>query len=62
MSLLRQAGLLLVVIGLLLAVMPTMAHDPGPAADTFQAIERRIPWGGCWASGHSCTLVSSSSP
>ncbi|MGB1015062.1 MAG: DUF4345 family protein [Nannocystaceae bacterium] len=36
----------LVIVGGVLMTVPTLAHDPGPAADTFAAIERRIPWGG----------------
>lgn len=36
---------MLVIAGLVLACAPTLVHDPGPAADTFAAIERRIPWG-----------------
>ena len=41
----RIAGLLLIVAGLVLSVAPTLVHDPGPAADTFAAIERRVWWG-----------------
>ena len=42
---LQILGGLLVLAGLVLACAPTLVHDPGPAADTFAAIERRIPWG-----------------
>lgn len=42
----RFIALLLVVAGAVLVVAPTLVHDPGPAANTFEAIERRIPWGG----------------
>lgn len=43
---LRVVGALLLIAGLVLAVMPTLVSDPGPAVDTFAAIERRIWWGG----------------
>ena len=46
MTPLRVVGALLLIAGLVLAVMPTLVSDPGPAADTFEAIERRIWWGG----------------
>lgn len=42
----RVLGSVLLVVGLVLIVAPTLVHDPGPAANTFEAIERRIPWGG----------------
>lgn len=38
-------GLVLVAVGAVLTLMPTLVHDPGPAADLFATIERRIPWG-----------------
>ncbi len=46
MAPLRILGALLVVAGLVLTCAPTLVGDPGPAADTFAAIERRIPYGG----------------
>ena len=46
MAPLRLLGGLLVVAGLVLVCAPTLVSDPGPAADTFAAIERRIPYGG----------------
>lgn len=46
MAPLRILGGLLAVVGLVLACAPTLVSDPGPAADTFAAIERRIPYGG----------------
>ncbi len=39
-------GAVLALVGAVLACAPTLVHDPGPAADVFAAIERRIPWGG----------------
>lgn len=45
MTPLRIVGVLFAIVGLVLACSPTLAFDPGPAADTFEAIERRIPWG-----------------
>lgn len=36
----------MVLVGLVLACAPTLVHDPGPPADLFAAIERRIPFGG----------------
>ena len=39
-------AVLLVVAGAVLIVAPTLVHDPGPAPNTFEAIERRIWWGG----------------
>ena len=41
----RFAGALLAFVGAVLACFPTLVSDPGPAADSFEAIERRIPWG-----------------
>jgi hypothetical protein len=38
-------GAVLVVAGLVLVFVPTLVQDPGPAADTFEAIERRVRWG-----------------
>ena len=46
MTALRIAGGLLAAVGLVFAIAPTLAYDPGPAADLFETIERRIPWGG----------------
>jgi len=46
MAPLRILGGLLAVAGLVLMCAPTLVSDPGPAADTFAAIERRIPYGG----------------
>lgn len=46
MSLWRVLGSLLLVAGLVLMVVPTLVHDPGLAASSYEAIERRIPWGG----------------
>jgi hypothetical protein len=43
---LRIVGVLIIVAGLVLAIAPTLVSDPGPAADSFEAIERRIPFGG----------------
>lgn len=51
MTAVRVIGALLALVGLVLTVAPTLAHDPGPAADTFAAIERRIPWGGLAGAG-----------
>jgi hypothetical protein len=45
MSPLRVIGVLVTLFGLALAISPTLVHDPGPAADTFAAIERRVWWG-----------------
>jgi peptidoglycan/LPS O-acetylase OafA/YrhL len=45
MTPLRLLGGVVAVVGLALACFPTLVSDPGPAADTFEAIERRIPWG-----------------
>ena len=45
MRVLRSLGLLLVVAGVVLAAAPTLITDPGPAATSFDAIERRIPYG-----------------
>ncbi len=42
----RFLAVLMVVAGAVLIVAPTLAYDPGPAPDTFEAIERRIWWGG----------------
>lgn len=42
---LRMLGGALALAGLVLAFAPTLVSDPGPAADSFAAIERRIPWG-----------------
>lgn len=44
-GLLRVIGVLVVVAGLVLAAVPTLVSDPGPAADTYEAIERRVWWG-----------------
>lgn len=38
-------GLCLIAAGAVLTVAPTLVVDPGPAADLFATIERRIPWG-----------------
>jgi hypothetical protein len=45
MSPLRMIGVLVTFAGVVLAIAPTLVHDPGPAADTFAAIERRVWWG-----------------
>ena len=45
MSRLRIFGGLLAIGGLVLIFAPTLVHDPGPAPDSFAAIERRIQWG-----------------
>lgn len=42
---LRVIGVLLGVVGLVLVIDPTLVSDPGPAENTFEAIERRIPYG-----------------
>jgi hypothetical protein len=41
----RIVGGLVAVIGLVLAAAPTLVSDPGPAADTYEAIERRVWYG-----------------
>lgn len=46
MTLLRIVGAALLATGLVLAGAPSLVSDVGPAADTFAAVERRIPWGG----------------
>ncbi len=46
MSPTRILGGLLVLVGLVFMIEPTLVHDPGPAIDTFAAIERSILWGG----------------
>ncbi len=46
MPIVRILGALLVLAGLTWACAPTLVSDPGPAADSFAAIERRIPGGG----------------
>lgn len=48
---LKAFGLLLALAGLLLAALPTLLNDPGPAASSFEAIERRIWWGGLFGVG-----------
>jgi hypothetical protein len=45
MTTVRFAGAFVALVGVVLACFPTLVSDPGPAADTFEAIERRIPWG-----------------
>ena len=42
---LRIVGGLIALAGLALAFVPTLVHDPGPAVDTYAAIERRVWWG-----------------
>jgi hypothetical protein len=32
-------------LSLVLATVPTLISDPGPAADSYEAIERRVWWG-----------------
>ncbi|NRB38259.1 MAG: DUF4345 family protein [Pseudomonadales bacterium] len=49
--LLRTLPWLLAVTGLILMLMPTLVYDPGPASDTFAAIERRIIWGALLGAG-----------
>jgi len=44
-------GAALAVTGLLLVLFPTLAYDPGPAASSYAAIERRIWWGGLYGLG-----------
>jgi len=51
MSPLRIAGVLLVLVGLVLVVAPTLVSDPGPAPDTFEAVERHVRWGALIAVG-----------
>ena len=56
MSPLRIVGLLVAIAGLVLAAVPTLVHDPGPAADTYAAIERRVWWGA--VAGFGALLVT----
>jgi hypothetical protein len=42
---LQWIGALACLGGLVLVLAPTLVSDPGPAADTFEAIERRVRWG-----------------
>jgi cell division protein FtsW (lipid II flippase) len=48
---LRIVGALLVVVGSVLVFAPTLVTDPGPAPDTFEAVERHVRWGGLIALG-----------
>lgn len=48
---LKAVGLPLAIFGLALAAAPTLLNDPGPAASSFEAIERRIWWGGLFGLG-----------
>lgn len=43
--LLRALGVCIAIAGVVLACAPTLVHDPGPAVDTYAAIERRVWWG-----------------
>jgi hypothetical protein len=45
MTPLQWLGALACLGGLVLVIAPTLVSDPGPAADTFEAIERRVRWG-----------------
>lgn len=42
---LRIVGGLIALVGLVLSCAPTLVHDPGPAVDTYEAIERRVWYG-----------------
>ena len=42
---LRVLGVLGAIAGLVLSTVPTLVSDPGPAADSHEAIERRVWWG-----------------
>ena len=42
---LRGAGALIAIVTLVFVFAPTLVHDPGPAPDLFEAIERRVRWG-----------------
>jgi hypothetical protein len=42
---LQVLGVLVALGALVLVLAPTLAHDPGPAPDLFEAIERRVRWG-----------------
>lgn len=42
---LRAIGVILVVVGQTFALFPTLAFDPGPAPDLFEAVERHARWG-----------------
>lgn len=42
---LRVLGGCVAIAGVVLAIAPTLVSDPGPAADTYAAIERRVWWG-----------------
>lgn len=42
---LRIAGALVAIAALVFVFAPTLVHDPGPAPDLFEAIERRVRWG-----------------
>jgi len=55
----RVIGLLIAIAGLVLAAAPTLISDPGPAADTYAAIERRV-WYGAIA-GFGALLVARTS-
>lgn len=41
----RGMGALLAAAALVFVFVPTWLHDPGPAPDLFEAIERRVRWG-----------------
>ena len=42
---LAVAGVLIALVALVFVFAPTLLHDPGPAPDLFEAVERRVRWG-----------------
>jgi hypothetical protein len=62
MTPLRALGVVLAVVGLVLSLAPTLIHDPGPAADIFAAVERRIPWGGVCGLGLALLFYAQGRP
>lgn len=38
-------GAVAALVSLVLAFVPTLVHDPGPAPDLFEATERHVRWG-----------------
>lgn len=45
LSPLQLLGAVIALASLVLVVMPTLVHDPGPAPDLFEATERHVRWG-----------------
>ncbi len=38
-------GAVAALVSLVIAFVPTLVHDPGPAPDLFEATERHVRWG-----------------